>query len=1197
MEHDDNSSGNSRVPLPLHLSSFGYAPSFSVNEARDLIDGGNLGLSSSASTPDIQLSFTPSSPLRFRELKRIDDLNKETRNRQNQDAFYHLHNIKARKLAEAKQKQNLRLSSSLSSAGAAFLGAGTGTASSGHNNTKHNNSNRDFNNDSFFTSINNNDNEKRDEKRDDLRVTNVLPPPFKPAVTHYQHKPSFRVSSVLGSSVYKNEETHRRLVVPPWMAIANATRCGATGGEMEAFDFEYDPTNRIEGERPYDGDEAEEEEEDRPMSPPSSPFQPKLPKNTAIYLHGEKAQASVSIQKSWRGFISRVRIWRFGGKGTHHMATKIQRRYRGVLGRRKAANRWLERDEEKANAMIALYWGFKGRKIARVRRVEIWANSASMIQRNYRGRLGKKMFAIHKERVMNKKAAFLQRCYRGSRGRVKTTLYRKRLSDGREKMERILKLHGNNELWENIFDKDGDGEEDESPPEDELLDAALTLLCVQQDYENARLYVRDALRFYPESPRALIIYATILHIVWDAYGFLKVPRPDILNEALEITQKVWELDPKRECFREYEVEYFQNARRMRPFDPRRLCNYAVMLHVAYGSFDTSKEERDLLPVIWSCNKRADNLFKRSIELDDSCKYPQVRSIAKAFRALYKAKRVVCTQKPKGFPIGEKGKKIMFNLTIYKCIDQDGTDLDRREKLVCHAVEKPLKKTIVAGGSSEAVGEGAKEEGKTEMNQETGQRKTLLLKSAVQKQVITHVLKKDALKVEQKFDIKEKRKVKKAENEKKQTQSEIERYRAHVRLLNLKTNTVARDFVVHEEEWRALLGAAVAQEKRGGRPATMVDEDARKDPMKVVAEYISGRLCIRSVYDSIEEERQRVLVLPEIQGMRDLAVAEMIEDNAARRLQRIFRGFQGRAQIRRMIFRFKMKEKSEDKVAETRHLMALRRQKRALCCCLVQARIKGMLWRRRLARMRGASTVIQTAWRGFSCRMRLREAERKEKEGARVDVVYKRGRVVSGIHVFLEVKRCGLSFKFIGRSEVHMETFFGYVYREDCLKLIERHNEKVRREVERLKALEGAEFDKTYAGYDRRKETDEVKQIHDMQALLNRDKKTEALKKEEDDKLKEIKEWQYERILGLLLDGLALVDPIKSSSNEIQRIEGSKVFIVEINLGSSAHGHGILVFDGQKRYLRDQKKTFMKYHKELKGRQNKQKALGIAVDTW
>ena len=154
-------------------------------------------------------------------------------------------------------------------------------------------------------------------------------------------------------------------------------------------------------------------------------------------------------------------------------------------------------------------------------------------------------------------------------------------------------LHEEGQLWASIFDKDGDGEEDDDamPDELELLDAALCLMCVSGDLENARLYIRDALRYYPESPRALFCYAILLHLVWDCYGFLKVPRPDILDEGFEIVDKAWGLDPHRTSFHDLEVSYFQNARRMRPSDPRRLVNQAVMLHVVYGSFDSKSLDK------------------------------------------------------------------------------------------------------------------------------------------------------------------------------------------------------------------------------------------------------------------------------------------------------------------------------------------------------------------------------------------------------------------------------------------------------------------------------------------------------------------------------------------------------------------------------------------------------------------------------
>ena len=52
------------------------------------------------------------------------------------------------------------------------------------------------------------------------------------------------------------------------------------------------------------------------------------------------------------------------------------------------------------------------------------------------------------------------------------------------------------------------------------------------------------------------------------------------------------------------------------------------------------------------------------------------------------------------------------------------------------------------------------------------------------------------------------------------------------MLNLKVNPVSREFVIHEHEWRSILSAAMEMEIKGGRPARMVEEDSKKNPMKV-----------------------------------------------------------------------------------------------------------------------------------------------------------------------------------------------------------------------------------------------------------------------------------------------------------------------------------------------------------------------------
>ena len=139
---------------------------------------------------------------------------------------------------------------------------------------------------------------------------------------------------------------------------------------------------------------------------------------------------------------------------------------------------------------------------------------------------------------------------------------------------------------------------------------------------------------------------------------------------------------------------------MRPSDPRRMVNQAVMLHVVYGSFDSKTLNKKQLGKYWEANRRAEGLCERAIELDYSCQHPQIRSVAKVrscadnawlfiltrrfaprlaqvFRSLYKSKRELCIMKPKGFPIGVNGAKVIFNISVYKCVDKQGTDIDRR----------------------------------------------------------------------------------------------------------------------------------------------------------------------------------------------------------------------------------------------------------------------------------------------------------------------------------------------------------------------------------------------------------------------------------------------------------------------------------------------------------------------------------------
>ena len=95
--------------------------------------------------------------------------------------------------------------------------------------------------------------------------------------------PYMRTSSIYHPTVFTNEEKHKGLLYPTWLAVANKER-----------------TLRNELEE-------------------------RVQKGEIIVSVGEKAQATIIIQRSWRGFIVRAKLWRFGGEGSNWMAKKVRR--------------------------------------------------------------------------------------------------------------------------------------------------------------------------------------------------------------------------------------------------------------------------------------------------------------------------------------------------------------------------------------------------------------------------------------------------------------------------------------------------------------------------------------------------------------------------------------------------------------------------------------------------------------------------------------------------------------------------------------------------------------------------------------------------------------------------------------------------------------------------------------------------------
>ena len=104
----------------------------------------------------------------------------------------------------------------------------------------------------------------------------------------------------------------------------------------------------------------------------------------------ERLSAALKIQPFVRGWLSRLRVT---GYVRRNAATTVQRRWRGVVGRRRAVATRVLRDENTAASKIQrCFRGYKGRALfATIREARRQLNAVRFLQRRVRGWIGKRL--------------------------------------------------------------------------------------------------------------------------------------------------------------------------------------------------------------------------------------------------------------------------------------------------------------------------------------------------------------------------------------------------------------------------------------------------------------------------------------------------------------------------------------------------------------------------------------------------------------------------------------------------------------------------------------------------------------------------------------------------------------------------------------------------------------------------------------
>ena len=308
-------------------------------------------------------------------------------------------------------------------------------------------------------------------------------------------------------------------------------------------------------------------------------------------LFHEEATAALRETQRWaRGALTRKRLWDpLGNKETNAVAQRaakrLQRRWRGLLGRRKAQRRLHEKRRWAATVLTALVRGHFGRNDAKLRRVAEGDVAASHLQRCYRGRLGKRFFDLYKEEDKKRKATRIQRTFRGIQGRkiAKRCLLKMSSADDRAArfepfIRRMLfnQKHNPSEL-----------------PEDGVLGAAVafssgileaihSLITDALLYDQASELLKLARHQNPDDPSVWYASAIVAAVSWPAATSFKVRKPRLLEDAVSFAKSAAALDPKGSAYDDWWNAYYVPARRRHPRRPSMLCLYAVAKHVVYG---------------------------------------------------------------------------------------------------------------------------------------------------------------------------------------------------------------------------------------------------------------------------------------------------------------------------------------------------------------------------------------------------------------------------------------------------------------------------------------------------------------------------------------------------------------------------------------------------------------------------------------
>lgn len=278
-----------------------------------------------------------------------------------------------------------------------------------------------------------------------------------------------------------------------------------------------------------------------------------------------------------------------------------------------------------------------------------------------------------------------------------------------------------------------------------------------------------------------------------------------------------------------------------------------------------------------------------------------------------------------------------------------------------------------------------------------------------------------------------------------------------------------------------------------------------------------------------------IVLPALEYSRREQINLNKEEYACRILQKSYRGYCGRALFRRLMFRTKERMRQEDDKSKKVDVLRKVRAHRYYLISRIQAIIRGGISRQKVIKMKMATLIIQCSFRVYRAKMKVLAAIKRRDGGPEIILMLTQEFAKEGIHFNLQVFRCGNNYRLNGNDiETNKLICLGFFYGQEVNDLLDAYNETI---------------------------------IGDTVQ----------------DKLLRIRPWQFDRVVNLIVKNIGITNIISPVTLEL----GGKLFTPKIAMvltpTASLKTLGIEKIKNLNRILKDQREVITRWHKLIAAR--------------